>query len=112
VDWVDVELDNLRAAFRWASDRHHIETATAIAAHTALLECSLMQWEPVSWAQELLLAAIEADVRQLPRLLVGAVLSTFIGRRSLVRLEGDIATESSAMLHRNPRQPGATPSHS
>jgi predicted ATPase len=79
VDWVDVELVNLRAGFRWATDRHHIDTATAIAAHTAILGYSLMQWEPLGWAQELVPAAVEADVRQLPRLLVAASLSVFIG---------------------------------
>jgi hypothetical protein len=87
VDWLDAELDNLRAAFRWASDRHHIETATAIAAHTALINFSLAQWEPVGWAEELVPAAVEADVRQLPRLLVGAGVSPIHSGRAGSTLE-------------------------
>jgi predicted ATPase len=79
VDWVDVELANLRAGFRWAIDRHDIQTATAIAAHTALLNYSLAQWEPVGWTEELVPAAVEADVPQLPRLLIAAAMSMIIG---------------------------------
>jgi tetratricopeptide (TPR) repeat protein len=80
VDCVDVESDNLRAGFRWATGRHHIETATAIAAHAAFISYSLAQWEPAGWAEELVPAAVEADVRQLPRLLVAAAMSILIGR--------------------------------
>jgi hypothetical protein len=36
-DWVEIELANLRAGFRWATDRSDLTTATAIAAHTAML---------------------------------------------------------------------------
>ena len=36
-DWVDAEFANLRAGFRWAADRDDLVTATAIAAHTAML---------------------------------------------------------------------------
>ena len=36
-DWVEVEFANLRAGFRWASDRADLDTATAIAAHTSML---------------------------------------------------------------------------
>ena len=79
VDWVEVELDNLRAGFRWATDRHQIETATAIAAHTAFINFSLAQWESVGWAEELVPAATEADVIQLPRLLLAASLSLLTG---------------------------------
>jgi predicted ATPase len=79
VDWVEVELANLRAGFRWARDRHHIETATAIAAHTTMLAYSLAQWEPIGWAEELVPAAVEADVRQLPRLLIWAGAATVVG---------------------------------
>jgi predicted ATPase/class 3 adenylate cyclase len=90
VDWVDVELNNLRAGFRWAVDRHHIETACAIAAHAALISVSLAQWEPAGWAVELVPAAIEADIVQLPRLLTAAAFSAIFGHydsaRGYVRL--------------------------
>ena len=37
IDWVDVEFANLRAGFRWAADQADLDTAAAIAAHTAML---------------------------------------------------------------------------
>jgi predicted ATPase len=80
LDWVDVEFANLRAAFRWAADHADVAAATAIAAHTALLEFSLQQFEPVGWAEELLGAATVADVAQLPRLYTAAALCAYTGR--------------------------------
>ena len=67
-EWVETEFANLRAGFRWASDRSDLRTATAIAAHTTMLAYGLQQSEPVGWAEELLPAAITAEVAQLPRL--------------------------------------------
>src|SRR5262249_17355138 len=37
VDWVEIELGNLRSAFRWAAAHNHVEVATDIAAHAALM---------------------------------------------------------------------------
>jgi hypothetical protein len=71
-------MDNLRAGYRWAADRHHIETATAIAAHATWISYSLAQWEAAGWVEELVPAAVEADVRQLPRLLSAAVQSIHV----------------------------------
>jgi hypothetical protein len=79
-DWVDVEFDNLRAGFRWASDQSDLATATAIASHTAMIAFSLQQFEPAGWAEELLPAAVAADVTQLPRLYTAASCCLFIGR--------------------------------
>ncbi len=79
-DWVEVEFDNLRAGFRWASDRSDLKTATAIAAHTAMLAWGLQQYEPVGWAEELLPAAIAADVAQLARLYIAASGCDRLGR--------------------------------
>ena len=79
-DWVDVEFDNLRTGFRWATDRHDVVTATAIAAHTTPLSWCLQRFEPVGWAEELLPAATTADVAQLPRLYTAASLCSFTGR--------------------------------
>ncbi len=80
VDWVEVELDSLRTGFRWATDRSDIDTATAIAAHTAMLAWGLQQFEPVGWAEELLPWATTADVAQLPRLYVADSCCTNVGR--------------------------------
>ena len=57
LDWVDVELANLRLGFRWATDRGELDTAAAIAAHAAMLGWALQRFEPVGWAEELLPAA-------------------------------------------------------
>ena len=79
-DWVDAEFANLRAGFRWATDRADLETATTIAAHTTMLAHVLQQFEPVRWAEELLPAAIAADIAQLPQLYVAASNCTSLGR--------------------------------
>jgi predicted ATPase len=39
LDWVDVELANLRAGFRWAADQHDLATAAAIAATPPCWPC-------------------------------------------------------------------------
>jgi predicted ATPase len=80
LDWVVLELANLRAAFRWAADTGDVITAAALAAHTTILVYPLSRWEPIGWAEEILAAAIAADVSQLPRLLLAAGLCFFIGR--------------------------------
>ena len=45
VDWVEVELGNLRSAFRWAAARNHVEVGTDIAAHAALMGFSVQLFE-------------------------------------------------------------------
>ena len=80
VDWVDAELANLRAGFRWAADRSDLVTAAAIAAHTAAMGLFLLVLEPVGWAEELLPAAAAADIAQLPRLYTAAGLAGYVGR--------------------------------
>ncbi|MFN0027204.1 MAG: ATP-binding protein [Acidimicrobiales bacterium] len=77
--WFSAEFANLRTAFRWASDRDEIATATAIAAHTAVVGYCLQRLEAVGWAEELLPAATTGDVRQLPRLYSAAGLCVFTG---------------------------------
>jgi predicted ATPase len=80
VVWMDLEYANLRAGFRWATDREDLDTAVAIAAHTMLLANVLQRYEPVGWAEELLPAAVTADVRQLPRLYIAAAHCAYTGR--------------------------------
>jgi hypothetical protein len=80
VDWVDVELANLRAGFRWAADQHDLATAAAIAAHAAMLGLTLQRFEPAGWAEEILEAARAAGLAQLPRLYTAASLCAFTGR--------------------------------
>jgi hypothetical protein len=80
LDWVDAELANLRAGFRWAHDLSELDTASAIAAHAAVLGYELGRFEPLGWAEELLPAATAADLARLPRLYTAASLCLHIGR--------------------------------
>ena len=68
VDWVEVELGNLRAGYQWSARRGELEVATDIAAHAALMGFSVQLFETLAWAEELLEPATAADVRRLPRL--------------------------------------------
>jgi hypothetical protein len=80
LDWVDIEFSNLRAGFHWSMSKGDAATATAIAAHTALLALSVQRHEAVTWAEELLPPAVHADVAMLPRLYTAAGLCSFTGR--------------------------------
>jgi tetratricopeptide (TPR) repeat protein len=80
LDWVDVELANLRAGFRWAADQDDLATAAAIAAHTAMLGHTLQRFEPAGWAEEILPAARAADLAQVPRLYTAASCCMYSGR--------------------------------
>jgi predicted ATPase/class 3 adenylate cyclase len=51
LDWVAVELDNLRAALQWAIDSDDLDNATAIAAHTAVVAFDLQILEQTAWAE-------------------------------------------------------------
>jgi predicted ATPase len=86
IDWVDVELANLRAGSRWAADHGEVDTAADIAAHTSRLALALHRYEPVKRAEEILAAAAERDLRQLPRVYSAAGLCTFPGRPERPRL--------------------------
>ena len=92
-DWVETELANLRAAFRWSVDQGDVTVATDIAAHSALLGFSVPLFETVGWAEELLPAATAADVRRLPRLYTGAGYACFVGRAPVAAANAHRATE-------------------
>ena len=93
VDWVEIELDNLRTAFRWSMQRGELEVATDVAAHAALMGFSVQLFETVGWAEELLSAATEADVRRLPRLYTAAGYACFVGRAEAATANAHRATE-------------------
>ena len=86
VDWVEAELGNLRAGFRWSAGRGEMEVATDIAAHAALMGFSVQLFETLAWAEELLEPAAAADVRRLPRLYTAAgTRASRAGRRRRAR---------------------------
>lgn len=80
VDWVEAEFANLRSGLRWATKREDLAAAAAIAAHGAMLTRILQWYEPVGWAEEILDAAVAADVAQLPRVYTAASLCSYVGR--------------------------------
>jgi hypothetical protein len=80
LDWVDAEFANLRVGFGWAIERGDVESAAAIAAHTAMLAWASQRFEPVGWAEQVLPAALAADIEQLPRVLTAASYCMFSGR--------------------------------
>ena len=51
-DWFDIELPNLRAAFRWAADHDDLDTAATIATYGAFVGTLVEQYEPLAWAEE------------------------------------------------------------
>jgi predicted ATPase/class 3 adenylate cyclase/DNA-binding CsgD family transcriptional regulator len=106
VDWVEVELDNLRSAFRWSAARGELEVATDVAAHAALMGFSVQLFETVGWAEELLPAATAADVCRLPRLYTGAGYACFVGRAETAAANAHRATELETQIGYDPCDPG------
>ncbi len=106
VDWVELELDNLRAGYRWSAERGQVEVATDIAAHAALMGFSVQLFETLAWADELLRAASTADVPRLPRLYTAAGYACFVGRPDEARRNAHRATELEADDRYDPCEPG------
>ena len=107
VDWVEVELGNLRSGYRWSAGRGDVEVATDIAAHAALMGFSVQLFETLAWAEELLEPAAEADVRRLPRLYTAAGYACFAGRAEAARANAHRATE----LEGDPRYDACEPGY-
>ena len=93
VDWVQTELANLRTAYRWSLDSGQVETATDVAAHSALMGFSIELFETIGWAEAVLPAALEADVRRLPRLYAAAGYACFVGRADVATVNAHRAVE-------------------
>lgn len=79
-DWFAVELANLRTAFRWATDHDDLDAAAAIAAYAALLSPFLENYEPITWAEELIEPLRAVEHPRLPAVCVGASLCCVVGR--------------------------------
>ncbi|MCU1346658.1 MAG: cyclase, partial [Acidimicrobiia bacterium] len=106
VDFVELELDNLRSGFRWSVGRGEIDVATDIAAHAALMGFSVQLFETLAWAEELLDAASVADVVRLPRLYTAAGYACFAGRPDAARRNAHRATELEADARYDACEPG------
>ena len=59
--WFSSELANLRNAFRWAADHDDLDTAATLATFVGLIGFWLENYEPTSWAEELIDAARAVD---------------------------------------------------
>jgi predicted ATPase len=79
-DWFTIELANLRTAFRWAADQGDLDVAAAIAAYAAFLGCFLENYEPIAWAEELIVPARAVDHPRLAAVCVVASLCCLVGR--------------------------------
>ena len=78
--WFSTELANLRIAFRWAADCRNLDDAATIATYTAFLGFCVENYEPVSWAGELVETARAVNHRRLAFLCTMATLCWFVGR--------------------------------
>jgi DNA-binding CsgD family transcriptional regulator/tetratricopeptide (TPR) repeat protein len=106
VDWVEVELANLRSAFGWSMAGGRVVLATDIAAHAALMGFSVELFETVGWAEALLEQATLADVRRLPMLYAAAGYACFVGRAAEATAHAHRATELEALPGYQSCQPG------
>ncbi len=106
VDWVEIELANLRSALGWSTTRDDLVVATDIAAHAALLGFSVELFETVGWAEDLLDAATAADVPRLPRLYTAAGYACFVGRAEAAVVHAHRATELERRTGYEPCGPG------
>jgi predicted ATPase/DNA-binding CsgD family transcriptional regulator len=105
VDWLTVELPNLRAAFGWSSERD-VETAADIAGHAALIGTSAHQFEPIGWVERILERADEADIPRLPRLYAAAGYTCFVGRPATAVAYANRAMTLEARPEYDPCEPG------
>src|SRR5439155_2968981 len=79
-EWFSVELANLRAAFSWAADSGDLDMAAAIAVYAAFVGNWTEQYEPSSWAAELVAPTKALDHRRLAQLYVMAAVCSLTGR--------------------------------
>jgi predicted ATPase len=79
-DWFTIELANLRAAFRWAADKGDLDVAATIATYATFLGTWVDNYEPITWAEELIEPARAVDHPRLAFLYVMAVQCWMPGR--------------------------------
>ncbi len=79
-DWFTVELANLRTAFRWAADHGDLDVAATLATYVGWLGICAQNYEPISWAEELIEPARVADHPRLATLYVIASRCFTTGR--------------------------------
>src|SRR5262249_39663403 len=75
-EWLDREIDNLRAAFRWAVEHNDIESAARIGGVGEMARNRLRE-EAAGWSAEIADAARAIRYRRLPVLLAWAASSAW-----------------------------------
>ena len=78
--WFATELANLRTAFRWAADHDDLDTAATIATFVGLIGFFAENYEPSTWAEELIEPARSADHSRLSWLYQVASVCYMTGR--------------------------------
>jgi hypothetical protein len=78
--WLNIELANLRAAFRWSVDHHDFGTAAAISVYAGFIGGFVELHEPSTWAEELIDAARAVEHPRLGQLCVIAAECYRTGR--------------------------------
>jgi predicted ATPase len=78
--WFGTELANLRNAFRWAADHNDLDTAATIATFVGLVGFFAENYEPSTWAEELIEAARSEDHSRLSWLYQVASVCYMTGR--------------------------------
>jgi hypothetical protein len=91
-DWFTTELANLRTAYRWSARNGDVDTAATIVASAGFVGFWRLNYEPVSWAEDLLPLARERSARKLPSVLAAAGNCVWLlGRVGPARVYGDDA---------------------
>jgi predicted ATPase len=78
--WFTAELANLRTAFRWAAEHDDLDIAATIATYAGLFGSVTENYEPISWAEELIGPAGIVDHPRLAYLYAIASLCYLAGR--------------------------------
>jgi predicted ATPase len=97
--WFTTELANLRIAFRWAADHDDLDAAATIATYAAFLGYSIDNFEPITWAEELLEPVRAADHPSLTFLYVMASMCYSAGRLGEAFQYADVASELLSSGH-------------
>ena len=79
-EWFGTEYANLRAAFRWAADTGDLDAAVAIATYAGFFGYMTLNFEPVTWVEELIQPARAVDHPRLAFMYVIASLCWMVGR--------------------------------
>ena len=79
-DWFTLELPNLRTAFRWATDNGDLNSAAVISTYAAFIGLCIENYEPVTWAEEVIEPACAADHPRLAHLYAAAAQCHVTGR--------------------------------